>query len=82
MHQYLQQSMDRHLDHLAARLEIRASQQEAWKAFSTAVRAMVPAAPARTPAKTGCGRARAPGRPTAPLIGPSDWDSWPTRPPS
>src|SRR6266404_4085641 len=51
MHQYLQQSMDRHLDHLAARLEIRASQQEAWKAFSTAVRAMVPAAPTQPPAK-------------------------------
>jgi len=28
MHQYLQQSMDRHLDHLAARLEF-ALQQEA-----------------------------------------------------
>jgi hypothetical protein len=59
MHQHLQQSMDRHLDHLAARLEIRASQQEAWKAFSTAVRAMVPATPQEPPAKDLGAAARA-----------------------
>jgi hypothetical protein len=45
MHEYLEQRMERHLDRLAARLEIRASQQEAWKGFAGAVRGMVPAAP-------------------------------------
>jgi hypothetical protein len=50
MHEHMQQMMDRHLDHLAARLEIRASQQDAWKAFAGAVRGMVPAAPPEAPA--------------------------------
>jgi hypothetical protein len=51
MHEHMQQMMDRHLDHLAARLEIRASQQEAWKGFAAAVRGMVPAAPPEEPAR-------------------------------
>ena len=51
MHEHMQQMMDRHLDHLAARLEIRASQQEAWKGFAGAVRGMVPAAPPESPGK-------------------------------
>jgi len=42
MHQEMQQKMQKHLDRLAARLEIRASQQEAWNAFSSAVRGLVP----------------------------------------
>jgi hypothetical protein len=42
MHEYMQQNLQKHLDHLASRLEIRASQQEAWKAFTAAVRGMVP----------------------------------------
>jgi hypothetical protein len=49
MHEYMQQSMQKHLDHLAARLEIRASQQEAWTSFTVAVRAMVPATPPTPP---------------------------------
>ena len=58
-HEYMQQSMDKHLDHLAARLEIRASQQEAWKAFASAVRAMVPATPPEPAAKDLDAAARA-----------------------
>jgi hypothetical protein len=45
MHEYMEHSVQKHLDHLAARLEIRASQQEAWNGFANAVRAMVPATP-------------------------------------
>jgi hypothetical protein len=59
MHEYMQQGIDKHLDHLAARLEIRASQQEAWKAFAGAVRSMVPAAPLEPPAKDLDAAARA-----------------------
>ncbi len=59
MHEYMQQGMERHLDHLAARLEIRASQQEAWKAFAGAVRGMVPAAPQEAAAKDLDAAARA-----------------------
>ena len=59
MHEHMQQMMDRHLDHLAARLEIRASQQEAWKAFAGSVRAMVPAAPPEPPARDLDAAARA-----------------------
>jgi uncharacterized protein YoxC len=44
-HEYMEQRIQKHLDRLAARLEIRASQQEAWKAFSTAVRSMAPDKP-------------------------------------
>jgi hypothetical protein len=59
MHEYTQESMQKHLDHLASRLEIRASQQEAWKAFASAVRGMVPAAPPEAPAKDLDAAARA-----------------------
>jgi LTXXQ motif family protein len=51
-HEDMQQNLQRHLDHLAARLEIRASQQEAWNAFTTAVRAMVPDKPHERPAES------------------------------
>ena len=51
MHERMQQRMQEHLDKLAARLEIRASQQEAWNAFSGAVRNMAPAMPLEPPAK-------------------------------
>jgi hypothetical protein len=50
MHEYMQQGMQRHLDHLASRLEIRASQQEAWNGFAAAVRGLVPAKPPEAPA--------------------------------
>ena len=40
MHEYMQERMERHLDRLAARLEIRASQQDAWKAFAGAVQTL------------------------------------------
>jgi hypothetical protein len=50
MHAHMQEGIQKHLDGLAARLEIRASQQEAWNAFSTAVRGMVPSAPPERPA--------------------------------
>ena len=59
VHEYMQQSMQKHLDHLAARLEIRASQQEAWSAFAVAVRAMVPATPPEAPPKDLDAAARA-----------------------
>ncbi|HWY72134.1 MAG TPA: Spy/CpxP family protein refolding chaperone [Burkholderiaceae bacterium] len=59
VHEYMQQNMQRHLDHLAARLEIRASQQEAWNAFAGAVRAMVPATPPEPPAQDLDAAARA-----------------------
>ena len=59
MHEYMQQGTERHLDHLAARLEIRASQQEAWKAFASAVRGLVPATPPEPPAKDLDAAARA-----------------------
>jgi hypothetical protein len=59
MHEYMQQGVERHLDHLAARLEIRASQQEAWKSFASAVRGMVPATPPEPPAKDLDAAARA-----------------------
>jgi len=59
MHEYMQQGVDRHLDRLAARLEIRASQQEAWKSFATAVRGMVPATPPEAPTKDVDAAARA-----------------------
>jgi LTXXQ motif family protein len=59
MHEHMQQMMDRHLDHLSARLEIRASQQEAWKAFAGAVRGMVPATPTERPARDLDAAARA-----------------------
>jgi LTXXQ motif family protein len=59
MHEHMQEMMDRHLDHLAARLEIRASQQEAWKAFAGAVRGMVPATPPQPPGKDLDAAARA-----------------------
>jgi hypothetical protein len=59
MHEYMQQGMQKHLDHLASRLEIRASQQDAWTAFSNAVRAMVPAAPPEPPGKDLDAAARA-----------------------
>ena len=49
-HEYMQQNLQKHLDHLASRLEIRASQQEAWNAFTAAVRAMVPDKPPERPA--------------------------------
>src|SRR5882757_5384813 len=49
MHEHMQQGMQKHLDRLAARLEIRASQQEAWSAFATAVRGLVPAKPPERP---------------------------------
>ena len=51
MHEHMQMMMDRHLDHLAARLEIRASQQEAWKGFANAARGMVPAKPPEEPTR-------------------------------
>jgi hypothetical protein len=59
VHEYMQQGIQKHLDRLASRLEIRASQQEAWNAFSGAVRAMVPAAPPEPPAKDLDAAARA-----------------------
>lgn len=59
MHEHMQQMMDRHLDHLAGRLEIRASQEEAWKGFASAVKAMVPTAPQEQPAKDLDAAARA-----------------------
>src|ERR1700758_4187238 len=59
MHEYMQERMERHLDRLAARLEIRASQQDAWKAFAGAVRAMVPATPPAPPPKDMDAAARA-----------------------
>jgi hypothetical protein len=59
MHEHMQQMMDRHLDHLAARLEIRASQQEAWKGFAGAARAMVAATPPEAPARDLDAAARA-----------------------
>jgi hypothetical protein len=59
MHEYMKQGMDRHLDRLAARLEIRASQQDAWKAFASAVRGMVPATPPEQPGKDVDAAARA-----------------------
>ena len=59
MNEHMQQGMEKHLDHLAARLEIRASQQEAWKAFAGAVRGMVPATPPEPPAKDLDAAARA-----------------------
>src|SRR5258706_12101914 len=60
MHEHTQERMQKHLDHLAARLEIRASQQEAWSAFATAVRGLVPATlPERPPDDLdAAGRAR------------------------
>jgi protein CpxP len=58
-HEYMQQNMQKHLDHLAARLEVRASQQEAWTAFAGAVRAMVPATPSEPPAQDLDAAARA-----------------------
>jgi len=49
MHEHMQEQMQarmqEHLDHLAARLEIRASQQEAWNGFTAAVKGMAPAHP-------------------------------------
>jgi hypothetical protein len=51
VHEHMQQNLQKHLDHLAGRLEIRASQQEAWNAFSTAVRGMVPDKPRERPAE-------------------------------
>jgi protein CpxP len=42
MHAHMQEAMQKHLDRLAARLEIRASQQEAWTVFATAVRGLAP----------------------------------------
>jgi len=59
MHEHMQQMMDRHLDRLAARLEIRASQQEAWKSFASAVRGMVPSAPPERPGRDVDAAARA-----------------------
>ncbi|HUD26482.1 MAG TPA: Spy/CpxP family protein refolding chaperone [Burkholderiaceae bacterium] len=59
MHEYMQQSMQKHLDHLASRLEIRASQQEAWNAFATAVRGMVPDKPHERPAQSADAASRA-----------------------
>jgi hypothetical protein len=49
MHEHMQEGMQKHLDRLAARLEIRASQQEAWSAFATALRGLVPAKPPERP---------------------------------
>ena len=51
MHEYMQQNMQRHLDRLASRLEIRASQQEAWNGFAQAVRGLMPAKPPEAPAR-------------------------------
>ena len=51
MHDEMQKGMQKHLDRLAARLEIRASQQEAWNAFAAAVRGLVPAKPPERPAE-------------------------------
>jgi LTXXQ motif family protein len=59
MHEHMQQGMEKHLDHLAARLEIRASQQEAWKGFAGAVRGLVPATPPEPAAKDLDAAARA-----------------------
>jgi TATA-binding protein-associated factor Taf7 len=50
MHEHMQEGMQKHLDHLAARLEIRASQQEAWNTFATAVRGLAPATLPERPA--------------------------------
>jgi hypothetical protein len=60
MHEHMQEGMQKHLDHLAARLEIRASQQEAWNAFATAVRGLAPANSPERPADDldAAGRAR------------------------
>jgi hypothetical protein len=38
MHQHWQEELQAHLDRLAARLEIKASQQNAWQAYSASVR--------------------------------------------
>jgi len=59
MHEHMQQHMQQHLDKLAARLEIRASQQEAWSGFAAAVHAMAPTAPPQPPARDLDAAARA-----------------------
>jgi len=58
-HEYMQQKIQKHLDRLAGRLEIRASQQEAWNGFAAAVRAMVPDKPRERPAQDLDAAARA-----------------------
>jgi len=58
-HEYMQQKVQKHLDRLASRLEIRASQQEAWNGFAAAVRAMVPDKPHERPAQDLDAAARA-----------------------
>lgn len=50
MHEAMQQRVQRHLDRLSSRLEIRASQEPAWNGFAAAVRAMLPAGPPQRPA--------------------------------
>jgi hypothetical protein len=59
MHEPMEQKMQEHLDHLAARLEIRASQQEAWNGFAAAVKGMAPAHPREEPARDLDAAARA-----------------------
>lgn len=59
MHERMQERMQEHLDHLAARLEIRASQQEAWNTYSSAVKGLAPAQPPQKPAQDLDAAARA-----------------------
>jgi len=59
MQEHMQARIQEHLDKLAARLEIRASQQEAWSGFAGAVKGMVPAMPHEPPSKDLDAAARA-----------------------